>query len=323
MRHIKKPALITVFTLAITAAGMGGCSPPGRNVTIPPPDQGCAKISESEKLLVVVPQMDRDRGLMTRLSATGKPLVDILENPANDLRACAFPMNKKTRIAGYYSYDKKIIHLGVSSDSKTTFHESFHAAQDINKFAGGEHSLTPRDFILGWLLKEATAMAYQFVIEKEADIMRVELTPSDLWDTSDDTYNKSLFNNAYNSQIAAGKSFEEALSSAGKSMVRRLLSGADKSWREFYSDQAIFNFEQNRQHILNNKESPDYPQKRREILKRLGAVSDAINLTPDEFLGETADAHITKTIDLSGIEIYSSSSGRGPIVQRSGFQPLR
>ncbi len=274
----------------------------------------CARNADLDGIRRSAPQLARDLDIMEKLPLTGKPVWDILKDPKHDIQSCLFPVpDGYIPVKNYY--EGKQLNISRGAGSKNVIHEAFHAAQDMRKVKNGVHDLILRDYALGSFLQEATAVAYELAASKEAEVSGIGLaknhfpveSASDRQDTMD------VFDTVFDAEINQGKTLQQALSAAGKNVVRRLLSGEDKMWKTAYIEQTISNASRNHLFIANNREGNQYPATRAETYSRLGHVAPGINFTPEEYLGADAVVHIDGTLKNLGIEIAPAApKTKGP-----------
>jgi hypothetical protein len=128
--------------------------------------EACAMNANLPEIAQKTPQIARDLALMEKLPLTGQPVFEKLGNPAHGIKSCLFPVPEKS--ARMSTYSSKLARIARGSRTTATFHEYFHALQDIN----GDSSiyrLTQKDAVIGILLQEAAAVAYEIAARHEAE----------------------------------------------------------------------------------------------------------------------------------------------------------
>ncbi len=263
-----------------------------------------------------VPQLARDLAIMAKLPLTGKPVYDMLIDPANGMRSTLFPVPPK---AGSTStYQNKHARIGRGTGTSTAFHEYFHAYQDVTEDGKGMFSLTVKDAAIANFLTEASAVAYEIASRKEAEKLGLQFRATPVYQEKEangsvTTYtitapstnpeNLKAFDAAYNAALAQNLGEAKALEAGGKAVVRRLLDAKDDQWRSTYAQVAIININNNLHAFQDDGTSAGYSQKRVDVFMRQGKLGTALNFIPDEFLGAQASTYIDKTFKAMGLQI--------------------
>ncbi len=278
--------------------------------------QTCADIAALDDMRATNPQIYRDLALLERLPLTGHAMFTQVTNPDAFLRSCLTPYNENSGISGQYSNKRLRIMRGMGS--QTTFHEIFHARQDLNDSANLGAKMTMRDAAVANALTEATAVAYGLMAEREAKNLGLALT--DNTDTSrigadDNEGTRAVFEAAYqsafsaNAALAADAREAKALEAGGRAVVRTLMLGDDDQWLRAYSQLVALNLDVNK-HIYSRNSGGEagYAQTRQRMFETQGAVSAGINIIPREFVGADAERHIARCFDLMGIRITAPAN---------------
>jgi hypothetical protein len=262
-----------------------------------------------------LPQLYCDLQIMEQLPLTGKGVYDMLKDPANGIVSHLVPNPEGAAVDGGYS--KKHAKIPRGSRTSTTFHEYFHALQDINGGGDAMFKLTMKDAVIDNLLQEASAVAYELASRQEAEnrnlafldpVAKVTTLPGGVTMTSstssasDNPEIKTAFHDAYtaaweqNASLDAQAREAKALEAGGQAAVRFLLEGKDATWSASYSQLAAANVNNNSQSLGNDgrENKPGYKDKRHDAYIKMGAVSSQINFIPEEYLGADADATIDK-----------------------------
>lgn len=255
----------------------------------------CAPTNDPTILQQHLPRVADNLRLLARLSDTGAP---VYSSVAASPQTMICVQNREGQ-GGSYMTGK--IEVGERHDMLILAHEYFHAHQDLRGANGHQHTriLTARDLGFTELLAEATAAAYEMVVEADAAYQGTIYERSTFFSASRNTPIRDLFSAVYIRSATAypqdnARAHTWALQEAGRAVVLYLMSGEDSDWRESYSTQALFNA--NKRLFAPNDCQPGYSRQRDGILFSQGYVSDEINLTPPVYLGDNADRYIQRDI---------------------------
>ncbi|MCE9508136.1 MAG: hypothetical protein K8R48_07480 [Alphaproteobacteria bacterium] len=285
-----------------------------------------------------MPQLYRDLTLMKQLPLTGRSIYNIVTNPAYGIKACVTTQIDAGE-AGDYS--DKLVRVQTGESTTTSFHEYFHAAQDVNDADDKTFSLTMTDAAFCELLEEASAVAYEITTRKEAEnrslaffdppvvVKKIPGGTQKSWkmSASDDEKTKAVFNAAYDKAWQDGASLgatareTKSLAAGGKAVVSYLMDGNDTAWMTVYAELANNNVNNNAQMFaLDGRENKTgYKDARNAVFLNQGLVSPSLSLIPDEYLGADADACIKKSLDKAGIQ---STSTTAPVKTAQKQKPL-
>ena len=263
-----------------------------------------------------VPQLARDLAIMAKLPLTGRPVYDMLIDPANGMKSTLFPVPLKA--GSMSSYQNKHARIGRGTGTSTAFHEYFHAYQDVTERGNGMFGLTVKDAAIANFLGEASAVAYEIASCKEAEKLGLQFRATPIYqernaDGSVSTYtitspstnpeNLKAFDAAYNAALSQNLGETKALEAGGKAVVRRLLDAKDNQWRSLYAQVAIININNNLHAFREDGTSAGYEAKRVGVFQRQGKLGAALNFIPDEFLSAQANASIDRTFKAMGLLI--------------------
>lgn len=282
--------------------------------------EASAMTSDLNAMSKNVPQLARDLAIMAKLPLTGRPVYDMLTDPANGMKSTLFPVPLK---AGSTStYQNKHARIGRGTGTSTAFHEYFHAYQDVMEQGNGMFGLTVKDAAIANFLTEASAVAYEIASRKEAEKLGLQFRATPVYqekqaDGSTMTYtitapstnpeNLKVFDAAYNAALQQNLGEAKALEAGGKAVVRRLLDAQDDQWRSTYAQVAIININNNLHAFREDGSSAGYDAKRVGVFQRQGKLGTALNFIPDEFLGPQANAAIDKTFKAMGLLIENKA----------------
>jgi hypothetical protein len=262
-----------------------------------------------------LPQLYRDLQIMEQLPLTGKGVYDMLKDPASGIVSHLIPNPEGSAVDG--GYQKKHAKIPRGGSSSTSFHEYFHALQDISGGDDAMFKLTMKDAVIDNLLQEASAVAYELAARQEAanhnlaffdpaakvTTLSAGVTmTSSTSSASDGAEVKAAFHDAYTAAWDANASLDataretKALEAGGQTVVRFLLEGKDAAWSASYSQLAAANANNNSQSLGNDgrENKPGYKDKRDAAYTKMGSISPQINFIPAEYLGADADAAIDK-----------------------------
>lgn len=307
-------------TLVVAFAAAAGCATTSgnrfdSNEDLKREPDVCVDNTNPIELQKKIPEVAKDFSLMEKLPLTGKPVYDLLMNPVNNIASCIFYVEEGTPSTSTYKYRR----IKVASNAGTTllFHESFHAAQDINRKGLGTNLLTQKDTSAYLLLQEATAAAYEIAARQEAENHRFSFTNTStnpenkkLTTVSDDPRVRNAFLHAYNEAWKSRPDMEssaraaQALGAGGKAVVRHLLDGKNDAWKSHYSDLVTYNIRNTLHYFKNDalKYVPERHEQRSQIYAKLGYISPLINFVPEEYLGPNAEASIDLCLKNMGIK---------------------
>ena len=271
-------------------------------------NDGCVMNSNLEEISATMPRLAQDLDTMRRLTLSGKPLFDTITDPVNGIETCLKQKLIDEGKAGEFNNVAKRITMIPDADTNVILHEGFHAGQSlrVNEFLS---ALSVSDFIAASLLKEATAVAYELVTQREALNKGIALNNDEKFMSASRTQrNIGLFDTQYESAVSSGASEAKALEKAGKAIVLSLLDGDNSAWSAFYARQSVDNANSNLGLLLTRKKGGDYSQFRSHVFRQIGQISPDINLVPDEYLNENADARIEKNLGRHGISISRAAT---------------
>lgn len=274
------------------------------------------------------PQLAHDLAVMAQLPLTGQGIYNALKDPANDISSTLFPVARGE--GSRSTYFNQVARIARGSGTSTAFHEYFHAWQDMNEGRNTIFSLTMKDAVIGNLLQEAAAVAYEIASQREAANRGLSFTPANSYvervpggtithtitSPSRDAANIAVFNAAYdrawaaNAHASTSAREEAALEAGGKAVVLRLLSNADNSWSRTYTELAVQNINKNAHVFREDGTGRGYGDKRDDVFSRLGAMSRTFNFIPDEFLGTSAQAQIDQTFSGMGFSFVTPPSNQ-------------
>ena len=295
-----------------------------------PASEVCAANGNAHDMAQKLPRLARDIEVLSQLPLTGRPVYDMLRDPASGIQSCIFPAYPKLESTSTYSHSMKTARIASNSSGLTSIHEYFHAMQGMNGGNDGFYRLTMRDAVIDTLLQEASAVAYEMAARHEAESRGLSFHRSPavreerpdgsviIWTrqkTSTDEANVAAFREAYDSSWKQNASADaetreaKALEAGGKAVVRRLLLGRHNRWNVTYTALATEKVSGN-SHIFsrNNGTAPDYAARRDEAFRKMGAVSPKINFIPEEYLGPDAEYHIGKCFQVMGFRFEKPAS---------------
>jgi hypothetical protein len=142
-------------------------SPEAKDLEDPLLGEACVDNANLQELAEKAPRLARDLAVMRQLPLTGRPVYDMVRDPANGIHSCLFPVPPKSGSTSTYQ-DKKA-RIARASGTSTSFHEYFHAWQDKQEGRNDMFTLTQKDSIAANLLKEASAVAYELASRQEAE----------------------------------------------------------------------------------------------------------------------------------------------------------
>lgn len=300
-------------------------TPPRENKPVTIPTSNPVEIAKN------LPQLERDLDILSRLPITGKPIYDIVTNPANHISSHVVAPDDDGA-AGTYSGGQ--VRVDDGARSTTAFHEYFHAAQDVHDGKVDQFVLTAEDGAFCNLLIEASAVAYELACEKEAGKLGIPLfVPQPVVTTvggmthiswragasSDETI-RSTFNDAYddawgdNASLDAAARERAALSAGGKAVVRYLMQGKNPQWATSYAAIVSQNINNNpHAYLIDGRENkPGYIDTRNKAFSQQGLVAEGLNFTPDEYLGTGAATYIQQTLKAIGLNFGVTTASAAP-----------
>lgn len=316
-------------------------TPPVLTGTLPEVDQEAPETSAPNSNLPLIaqntPQLARDLAIMSRLPLTGYGIYNALKDPNNGITSALFPVPKGEGSTS--TYYQRNVRVARGAGTQTAFHEYFHAWQDLTH---GKHSmfdLTTKDAVVANLLEEASAVAYEMSAKREAQNHGIAFVEAAVYEQkveggtiirtttspSRDPKNIKVFNEAYDRAFAAnsemGASAQEALAlqAGGQAVIRRLLSGADASWRSTYVKRAIENVNRNLDAFTASETDPGYASKRAEVFNNAARLSKDINFVPAEFSGNNVTAEVEKTVTALGFTF--GARGNSELSPTRTFRP--
>lgn len=249
------------------------------------------------------PQIARDLNTMSQLPLTGYGLYNALMDPSYGIETTLFPVPKGTGSTS--TYLNRQIRVARGAGVNTSMHEYFHAWQDLTNPKYSIYNLEMKDAVIGSLLQEANAVAFELASAREAAnhgvpyaaaetyTQRVGTSVITFTETSASTNpdNIKAFNDAYDAAWAANEGADastreaKALSAGGKAVVTRLMQGKDERWKNAYVERTITHINNNIGVFRAQANDPGYAAKRAEVFEGMGRVSDKLNFTPDAFSG--------------------------------------
>ncbi len=282
--------------------------------------EASAMTSDLNAMSKNVPQLARDLALMSKLPLTGRPVYDMLVNPANKMKSTLFPVPLKAGSTS--SYSDHHARIGRGTGTSTAFHEYFHAYQDVTEQGRGMFELSVRDAAIANFLTEASAVAYEISARKEAEKLGLQFRATPVYqekqpDGSVVTYtitspstnpeNLKVFDAAYDAALKQNLGEAKALEAGGKAVVLRLLDAKDDQWRATYAQLAVDNINNNPHAFREDGTSPGYEAKRVGVFQRQGKLGGTLNFIPDEFTGQQANAYIERTMKAMGMLIETKA----------------
>lgn len=310
------------FTLATSAMG---CATASGNRFKNDPDlqrapDVCVSTSKPEEINKRTPEIFRDFNMMAALPLTGEPIYNVLGDSSRHINACIFYVSQDRSTTN--SYAGRRIMMSSNAGTTVTFHESFHAKQDVNNGLAYAYMMTSKDAAIAMFLSEATAVAYELAARREAEnngqhfndnhsfLSAMNPFSNNVRYRSDDPENRAAFNNAYknswreNASMDARTREAKALEAGGKAVVLRLMEGRDQAWSRTYVALTIFNINNNRDFFTNDgrERLEDYRFLRNTVYTNHGNVSSDINFTPDVLLGNDANQYIDSFFHKIGLK---------------------
>jgi len=165
----------------------------------------CSRNDNLTELRNKTPQIAKDFNILSQLPLSGAAIYKTLKNPRNHITSCVGSYDKIKLLGVYYDSSHKI-KVSALTGTKTYAHESFHAYKSLNNNDPLYYKLTKNDAVLGGLLNEALAVAYELVTEQEAKNHGINFIYNRnkkriLTGASDGFILKGIFHSAYNSYI--------------------------------------------------------------------------------------------------------------------------
>lgn len=267
----------------------------------------CAILDRPEEMAKMLPGINEHFGMMASLPLSGKPVLDKTARKDVNMEVCAVPAieGKSGRAT------RNGIEIVQGADATTTWHETFHYRQELDNPAnivmrGG---LTEADSAFYFMLTEATAAAYELVVEKEAANRGMTLPPVTKAGASASSHMRGAFRDAYEAAYtlhASRPGIEReqlALSAGGQAAVRYLMDGNDAIWSMGYKLQTVENTLNMYKNMLDSGVRPrtgcesGYEDIRNYRNYSLGEVSGGVTITPPEYYGPDAGKVITRFAD--------------------------
>jgi hypothetical protein len=315
----KVKSLFYKTTLTLVFAGAAGCTDYStyktkdveENETTP---EACVANDNLQEIAQETPQLFLDLAIMEKLPLTGEGVYEILNDPANGITTCRFPVDRNANTT--CSYSNQNVRLSRGSGTGSAFHEYFHAAQDVNDGNTDMFDLTMKDAAIADLLQEASAVAYVLAAQQEAANHGLEFfINSGRFHASDEQQNIDVFQDAYNAawkknaHLDAQAREAKSLEAGGQAVVRYLMDGKDLEWAAGYAHQTISNINNNSRVFRDDGREfePEYKDTRYNAYGKLGLVSSQINFIPAEYLGADADAAIDKCFAAMGFQVVSKT----------------
>lgn len=261
-----------------------------------------------------MPQLAHDLALMASLPITGKPVYDILKDPANRIRTSlvATPLG----IPASAAYSDRRLRVPRNTGTSSVFHEAFHAAQDVNEGRDDNmFSLTQKDAVIANLLTEAVAVAYELASRQEARNhgLSFKTRDSSVIGAADKQGNIDAFNKAYNkawgqnASLSAQERETKSLEAGGQAVVRLLLAGGDRAWTQGYTQLVVGNINNNLSHFKTSGNDPKYPAQRDKVFSKQGNVLPGLQFVPPEYLGPDAPQYIEQCYETMGFTIKTAA----------------
>ena len=242
--------------------------------------------AKSEDLPYRLPEIARDLKILQALPASGRPIHRFIHK--HNITSCFKKAYSRKNEAGNYLNGRILVY--ANADSKTSFHEYFHAQQDKIIADADIESLDRRDRFLIRMFAEAAATAYSLVVAQEAENSGIVLRPKTMEKNSagflkfttaaDNPDLKRSFDRIYRLARETQHTERSALALAGQQAVRFMMQGNIEQWVHSYAEKAF-----------NHTAGGDTRQRRQtfsdrdRVFRSLGHVSADINLTPPEMLG--------------------------------------
>jgi len=321
MDNKKKQGLLRTTALSLIFAASLGSNAFARGAfefEVLPSD--CAKNSNISEMNQKLPRIAEEFNSLSKLPLSGAPLYKKISNPDNSITSCKVHFNKNIGILGLYS--NRVIYIEKGIPLNVLAHEAFHSIQNINNKE--PKNISVNDFAFSIVLDEATAMAYELVIEQEMQNNNVSYNIDNIRKTASN--NKAIrktFKKAYNSYLKEHDSVDKktlhakALEAGGQAVVRYTLKGKNLLWTVNYINLTSYNIRANNDFLLMNslfKKPKNYNYLRDIHYLKMGEVSALINLTPKEYTGDKASININKTLKtLKGIRDKYMSKIQKPI----------
>lgn len=279
------------------------------------------------------PQIARDLNTMSQLPLTGYGLYNALIDPSYGIETSLFPVPKGS--AATSTYLNRQVRVARGSGTSTSMHEYFHAWQDLTNSKYSIYNLEMKDAIVGSLLEEANAVAYELASAREASNHGVPYAEAETYtqrvggnvitiyqiSASTNPDNIKAFNDAYDAAWAANEGADaatreaKALSAGGQAVVTRLMQGKDERWKNAYVERTVEHINNNLDVFRAQSNDPGYAAKRAAVFEGFGRVSDKMNFTPEAFrgTGPGVTQEVNKTFNTLGFSFKQVAETRQTI----------
>ena len=254
----------------------------------------CGRITD-EGFIRAYPELRATYNLLAAQPLSGKAIAEALARPENKIKIC--PVEKiegyNGASGGFEPWARKIT-VTDTNNSPLFAHESFHALQMLNGGLGylsGRIILTRDDYKKAVYITEAAAYAHGMVLHKEA----AKNNPK-IWEEFIQAgygyYMEDKFDATYAKALQDGHTEAQALQTAGQNVAHALIKGESPMFNQFVG----FVYDFNRQTATFAPESAAgtsaYDAQKLDLFRRIGKVSDQVNLTPPQFLVPVAPQSI-------------------------------
>lgn len=280
----------------------------------------CASMDDRLGMKSFLTHLSQDMDLMESLPITGAPVHAGMAGSA--LTLCSQPAKGMGDMQGYYQVGQSRLVVSEEAGTSTSLHEIFHAHQDVARsaFRAQDERLTPRDEAFANLLGEASAVAYELVVQQEMaergiDVPRLGKHGG----TGNSRRVRQHFSAHYKqalSEIEASRDVRiaYALRHAGRAVVEYLISGESNFWREYYSTQAIHNA--SNVETAQNDCAVGYAARRAALFKAEGQVTGELNFIPERYLGVDAETHIRRDIAIF-VNVVKDANTCDPVIAKT------
>lgn len=308
-RSFRKKLCAIFASVAFT---LGGCSAPSLlrqyfdQYNVPP--DGCAKTemaevpikvsADSQKVLTHARKLSR---LLQTLPETGQTVQKNLYANGG-LQICS---SEYMPHLGIYAHSIRtaIVREEVLRTDNVSVHEIFHAHQSDNGATEAvfNASLSIPDAAMATMLKEATAAAYELMVESEAQAMGYMEDPYKMGhntvSTKQDVRNvfmrgQELFFRHRAENTDPKLLNAKALEAGGLAVVTYLLRGYNAQWRDVYGQNVV----ERSKYYKPENDIPDnqvaYQKHRQKLFTAMGQINKNINITPRGLRGTHIDGSV-------------------------------
>lgn len=255
------------------------------------------------------------------LPRTGKATIEKLRDPANDFRTCANSLlGGPNSAAALYLHATRTLAVAHAPHATHVAHEAFHAMQRTlaTEWQGYNSGFTDKETVFISFVLEANAVAYTYVVAKEADVTTSPGAYAEF--TAHHGFGLAQhFDAAYaaawdaNAQKTDEQRLDAALSAGGQAITRMLVNGYSRFWADFYSSSFSEHYVSRQtpttstapdatgiqpinvaietglsntftQFIEHMNQQDTLAAKRTDIMRQIGHVTDTVNMTPPEYL---------------------------------------